>query len=83
MVVASGSERARDPEVPAGSGAGRHFERPVGRRPGGSIVGTRPAVRPLVPHQSTWRRAMLKGGLLWMIGIPIPIIILLFLFGVL
>jgi len=26
---------------------------------------------------------MLKGGLLWLIGIPIPIIILLFLFGVL
>jgi hypothetical protein len=29
------------------------------------------------------RRTMLKGGLLWMLGIPIPIIILLFLFGVL
>jgi len=26
---------------------------------------------------------MFKGGLLWLIGIPIPIIILLFLFGVL
>jgi hypothetical protein len=29
------------------------------------------------------RYDMLKGGLLWLIGIPIPIIILLFLFGVL
>jgi hypothetical protein len=27
--------------------------------------------------------AMFKGGLLWLIGIPIPIIILLLLFGVL
>ena len=26
---------------------------------------------------------MLKGGLLWLIGIPIPIILLLWLFGVL
>jgi hypothetical protein len=26
---------------------------------------------------------MLKGGLLWLIGIPLPIILLLFLFGVL
>jgi hypothetical protein len=29
------------------------------------------------------RQAMFKGGLLWLLGIPIPIIILLFLFGVL
>jgi hypothetical protein len=29
------------------------------------------------------RNTMLKGGLLWLIGIPIPIIILLFLFGIL
>jgi hypothetical protein len=29
------------------------------------------------------RKTMFKGGLLWLIGIPIPIIILLFLFGVL
>jgi hypothetical protein len=28
-------------------------------------------------------KIMLKGGLLWLIGIPIPIIILLFLFGIL
>jgi len=26
---------------------------------------------------------MLRGGLLWMLGIPLPIIILLFLFGIL
>jgi len=26
---------------------------------------------------------MLRGGLLWLIGIPIPIIILLFVFGIL
>ncbi len=34
------------------------------------------------PHQQG-RETMLKGGLLWLIGIPIPIIILLFVFGVL
>jgi hypothetical protein len=26
-------------------------------------------------------RTMLKGGLLWLIGIPLPIILLLWLFG--
>lgn len=30
-----------------------------------------------------WRPPMFKGGLLWLIGIPIPIILLLLLFGVL
>jgi hypothetical protein len=29
------------------------------------------------------RLSMFKGGLLWLIGIPIPIILLLLLFGVL
>ncbi|MBB3972971.1 hypothetical protein GGR24_001628 [Hansschlegelia beijingensis] len=29
----------------------------------------------------TWRRVMLKGGLLWLIGIPLPIIIVLWLLG--
>jgi hypothetical protein len=30
-----------------------------------------------------WRLAMLKGGLLWMIGIPLPIILILYFLGVL
>ncbi|MGB3022741.1 MAG: hypothetical protein WBB50_11535 [Methyloceanibacter sp.] len=34
------------------------------------------------PHQGTKERTM-RGILLWLIGIPIPIIILLWLFGVL
>ena len=34
------------------------------------------------PGQDRWEVAM-RGGLLWLLGIPIPIIILLYLFGVL
>ncbi len=29
----------------------------------------------------TWRCDMLRGGLLWLIGIPLPIILILFLMG--
>jgi hypothetical protein len=42
-----------------------------------------PSVTGVDPRTWQWRNAMLKGGLLWLIGIPIPIIILLFLFGIL
>jgi hypothetical protein len=38
---------------------------------------------PLTVRTRDGENTMLKGGLLWLIGIPIPIIILLFLFGVL
>ncbi len=31
-------------------------------------------------NAQTWSCIMLKGGLLWLIGIPIPIIILLMIF---
>ena len=42
-----------------------------------------PVACPSVQRPSRhWRNGM-KGGLLWLIGIPIPIIILLYLFGVL
>jgi hypothetical protein len=34
-------------------------------------------------NQPLRRLSMLKGGLLWLLGIPIPIILLLLLFGVL
>jgi hypothetical protein len=33
--------------------------------------------------RQTGRPSMFKGGLLWLLGIPIPIILLLLLFGVL
>lgn len=46
------------------------------------------AVFSSLPSASAWREneeehAMLKGGLLWLIGIPIPIILGLWAFGVL
>ena len=44
-----------------------------GNRGGGCSVGL---------GQNRWEVAM-RGGLLWLLGIPIPIIILLYLFGVL
>lgn len=47
----------------------------------GTIGWNRDADRALF-GQDNRRLAMLKGGLLWLIGIPIPIIILLWLFGV-
>jgi hypothetical protein len=31
--------------------------------------------------KTAWRSPMLKGGLLWLIGIPLPIILILFFLG--
>lgn len=39
--------------------------------------------RATFPRDTERRSSMLKGGLLWLIGIPIPIIIILWLTGVL
>ena len=55
----------------------------MGHTPGlvqsSSIVGTRNSpVRYF--HSKHWETDMLKGGLLWLIGIPLPIIILIALF---
>jgi hypothetical protein len=38
---------------------------------------------PLSSRRRTRRYIMLKGGLLWLIGIPLPIIIVLYFLGVL
>ncbi|GJD63169.1 hypothetical protein [Methylobacterium frigidaeris] len=49
-------------------------------RPGGT--GLRQA--PLMPHESirgVMEATMMKGGLLWLIGIPLPIILILFFLG--
>jgi len=35
----------------------------------------------VVPTRITWETDMLKGGLLWLIGIPLPIILILFFMG--
>jgi hypothetical protein len=35
----------------------------------------------VVPAQIAWETDMFKGGLLWLIGIPLPIILLIWLFG--
>jgi hypothetical protein len=35
----------------------------------------------VVPPTTIWRSDMLKGGLLWLIGIPLPIILILFFLG--
>jgi hypothetical protein len=35
----------------------------------------------LFPHEQLGRVEMLKGGLLWLIGIPLPIILILFFLG--
>lgn len=45
-----------------------------------SFVGTRnSSVRYF--HTKHWETDMLKGGLLWLIGIPLPIILILFFMG--
>jgi hypothetical protein len=45
-----------------------------------SFVGTRNSpVRYF--HTKHWETDMLKGGLLWLIGIPLPIILILFFMG--
>lgn len=45
-------------------------------------TGNRPPTAPLFDRKQA-ESIMFKGGLLWLIGIPLPIILLLFLFGVL
>jgi hypothetical protein len=35
----------------------------------------------LIRHEQKREIAMLKGGLLWLIGIPLPIILILFFMG--
>jgi hypothetical protein len=35
----------------------------------------------VVSTRITWETDMLKGGLLWLIGIPLPIILILFFMG--
>jgi hypothetical protein len=41
-----------------------------------------PAPGEAVVHpRRSWRLTMLKGGLLWLIGIPLPIILILFFLG--
>ncbi len=35
----------------------------------------------VVGQTAQWRLSMLKGGLLWMVGIPLPIILILFFLG--
>jgi hypothetical protein len=71
--------------APGGSGAPARTARTgVGSARGPGQTRARPGRSlPRGPGTPGRRDAMLKGGLLWLIGIPIPIIILLFLFGVL
>jgi hypothetical protein len=40
-----------------------------------------PAAATHVVPPTNWRFPMLKGGLLWLIGIPLPIILILFFLG--
>jgi hypothetical protein len=40
-----------------------------------------PAAQAYVVPPTIWRSDMLKGGLLWLIGIPLPIILILFFLG--
>jgi hypothetical protein len=44
--------------------------------------GNHPRPRALPPRHTTTEGHTMRGILLWLIGIPIPIIILLYLFGV-
>ena len=61
-----------------------HAPRDAARSPdrlqSSSFVGTRnSSVRYF--HTKHWETDMLKGGLLWLIGIPLPIILILFFMG--
>jgi hypothetical protein len=47
--------------------------RKLGREP--------PSTRVVVTTILSWRLTMLKGGLLWLIGIPLPIILILWFMG--
>jgi hypothetical protein len=56
----------------------------LGRRVGGMIAKLkRNPQQPssLFHHEQSRRFEMLKGGLLWLIGIPLPIILILFFLG--
>jgi hypothetical protein len=45
-------------------------------------LGLEPDAAPLVDVPNVdWRFVMLRGGLLWLIGIPLPIILILFFLG--
>ncbi|WP_238178750.1 hypothetical protein, partial [Methylobacterium oxalidis] len=59
--------------------AGRHGAQgvPQGAR---AAPGTAKRPRPLKRAKFQRRVAMLKGGLLWLIGIPLPIILLIYFF---
>jgi hypothetical protein len=59
---------------------GRATRAPAGRFGGRSAWGNRPQALPLFTRQRL-EVHMLRGGLLWLIGIPLPIILLLFFFG--
>jgi hypothetical protein len=39
------------------------------------------AVSAVTSQQKKWRRTMGRGLLLWLIGIPLPIILIIWLFG--
>ena len=61
-------------------------ERGVGRRRRSSLTklklsGNLQQSSSLFQHEITWETDMLKGGLLWLIGIPLPIILILFFMG--
>jgi hypothetical protein len=48
---------------------------------GSATTGAEPASAFAVVHRQRLEVHMLRGGLLWLIGIPLPIILLLFFFG--
>jgi hypothetical protein len=59
---------------------GRATRARAGGSAGQSACGNRPRALPLFTRQRL-EVHMLRGGLLWLIGIPLPIILLLFFFG--
>jgi hypothetical protein len=46
-----------------------------------SVAATKPPKPDVFLHWLDWRSTMGRGLLLWLIGIPIPIILLIWLFG--
>jgi hypothetical protein len=61
---------AGDP--PRASSAAGSMQRSTTEPPPSSFV---------VQPKTNWRLVMLRGGLLWLIGIPLPIILILFFLG--
>jgi hypothetical protein len=55
--------------------AGRTLARSI------AIIGTSIKRSSLIGHERTGGSNMLRGGLLWLIGIPLPIILILFFLG--